>query len=122
GVIAIGRIGDHSYGTIQSLDGIEWSTPILNTPVAANDDFLHGHGLIPIGHRFIAWGGNLANYSDDFGETWSTPVTIAPGVWGGPRSTELVNTESILIPLVGPPYFAVSYRSEEHTSELQSRE
>src|SRR5690606_2455912 len=38
GVIAIGRIGDSSYGTIQSFDGIEWSTPITNSPVGANTE------------------------------------------------------------------------------------
>lgn len=121
GVIAIGRIGDHSYGTIQSFDGIEWGTPIVNTPIGANTESITAHGLIPVGHRFIAWGGNTVNYSDDFGETWSTPITIAPGVWGGPRSTELVNTESILIPLVGSPYFAVSYDNGETFSNIGSQ-
>src|SRR5690606_20800442 len=75
----------------------------------------------PVGHRFIAWTSLWANYSDDFGETWSTPVPIAPGEWGGPRSTELVNTESILIPLVGSPYFAVSYDNGETFSNIGSQ-
>src|SRR5690606_32368320 len=98
GVIAIGRFGPVDRGTIQSFDGIEWSAPILNTPVGVGTASIHAHGLITVGHRFIAWDAVNANYSDDFGETWSTPVPISPGSWGGPRSTELIGSSSILIP------------------------
>src|SRR5690606_1163178 len=42
----------------------------------------------------------------------------APGSWGGPRSTELIGSSSILIPLAGPPYFAVSYDNGETFSNI----
>lgn len=119
--IAIGRYGPVDYGTIQSEDGISWGPPIANTPVGRDNQSPHSTGLIPFGTRFIAWSAINSNYSDDFGATWSEPVYFAPGAWGGPRSTEIIASPSVLIPLIGSPFFAVSFDAGESYSNIGSQ-